>query len=152
MNQLIFISLHHHSILHARAIRLRIAFAYLKRFELFILYQYVDFESSRSTIIQSRWFLLYLLIFEIVERSMSSKMSTRFWWDQIEVTTKLEDDLVERKNLVRNEDPDSQKNLDESWDEKSVDKIVKGEFLYNKLDFPSRLDRQQLAIHSFVSQ
>jgi hypothetical protein len=83
---------------------------------------------------------------------MSSKMSTRFWWDQIEVTTKLEDDLVERKNLVRNEDPDSQKNLDESWDEKSVDKIVKGEFLYNKLDFPSRLDRQQLAIHSFVSQ
>ncbi len=50
------------------------------------------------------------------------------------------------------EDLDSQKNLDESWDEKSVDEIVEEEFLYNEKDFSSRLERQQLAIHSFVSQ
>jgi hypothetical protein len=63
------------------------------------LHQYVEFESSLSTIIQSRWFLSYLLIFEIVERSKSTKMSMPFWWDQIAVTTELEDDLIRRKNL-----------------------------------------------------
>jgi hypothetical protein len=73
-DQLNFISLHHHCILYAWTIRLRIPFAYLKRFVSSILYQYVDFASSRFTIIQSRWFLSYLLIFEIVERSMSSKI------------------------------------------------------------------------------
>ncbi len=50
------------------------------------------------------------------------------------------------------EDLDPQKNLDESWDERSVDEIVGGEFLYNEVNFSSRLDRQQLAIHFFVSQ
>jgi hypothetical protein len=73
-DQLNFISLHHHCILHAWTIRLRIASAYLRGFVLSILHQYVDFASSRFTIIQSRWFLSYLLIFEIVERSMSSKI------------------------------------------------------------------------------
>ncbi len=58
----------------------------------------------------------------------------------------------EEKIPVTNEDLDSQKNLDESWDEESVDEIVEGEFLYNEVNFSSRLDRQQLAIHSFVSQ
>ncbi len=50
------------------------------------------------------------------------------------------------------EDLDSQGNLDESWDEESVDEIVEREFLYNGEDFSSRLDRQQLAIHSFINQ
>jgi hypothetical protein len=53
---------------------------------------------------------------------------------------------------VTTEDLDPQKNLDESWDERSVDEIVGGEFLYNEVNFSSRLDRQQLAIHFFVSQ
>jgi hypothetical protein len=53
----------------------------------------------RDDLFKSRWFFSYLLIFEIVERSMSTKMSMRFWWNQIEVTTMLEDDLIKRKNL-----------------------------------------------------
>jgi hypothetical protein len=52
---------------------------------------------SRDDLFKSRWFLSYLLIFEIVEKSMSTKMSMRFWWDQIEVTTELEDSLIRRK-------------------------------------------------------
>jgi hypothetical protein len=82
---------------------------------------------SRNDLFKSRWFFSYLLIFEIVERSMSSKMSMRFWWDQIEVTTKLEDSLIRRKNLVTIEDLDSQKNLDKSWDERSVNEIIRRE-------------------------
>jgi hypothetical protein len=38
----------------------------------------------------------------------------------------------EEKILVTNEDLDSQKNLDESWDERSVDEIVERIFLYNE--------------------
>jgi hypothetical protein len=53
---------------------------------------------------------------------------------------------------VANEDLGPQGDLDGSWDEESVDEIVGGEFLYNGVDFPPRLDRQQLAIHSFASQ
>jgi hypothetical protein len=107
---------------------------------------------SRDDLFKSRWFLSYLLIFEIVERSMSTKMSMRFWWNQIKVTMKLEDSLIKRRNLVTIEDLDSQKNLDESWDEESVNEIVKRKFLYNELIVSSRLESQQLAIHSFVSQ
>jgi hypothetical protein len=73
-DQLNFISLHHHSILHAWTTRSRVASAYLRQFVSSILHQFVDFASSRSTIIQSRWFLSYVLIFEIVEKSMSSKI------------------------------------------------------------------------------
>jgi hypothetical protein len=58
----------------------------------------------------------------------------------------------EENNLVTIEDLDPQKDLDESWDERSVNEIVGGEFLFNEVDFLSRLERQQLAIHSFVSQ
>jgi hypothetical protein len=53
---------------------------------------------NRDDLFKSRWFLSCLLIFEIVEKSKSSKMSMRFWWNQIEVTTELEDDLIRRKN------------------------------------------------------
>jgi hypothetical protein len=56
-DQLNFISLHHHCILHAWTIRLRVASVYLRRFVSSILHQFVDFASSRSTIIQSRWFI-----------------------------------------------------------------------------------------------
>jgi hypothetical protein len=52
---------------------------------------------NRDDLFKSRWFLSYLLIFEIVEKSKSSKMSMRFWWDQIEVRTKFEDILIRRK-------------------------------------------------------
>jgi hypothetical protein len=58
----------------------------------------------------------------------------------------------EEKILVTNEDLDPQRDLDGSWDGGSVDEIIRGEFLYNGLDFPPRLERQQLAIHSFASQ
>jgi hypothetical protein len=85
---------------------------------------------SRDDLFESRWFFLYLLIFEIVEKSKSSKMSMRFWWDQIEVTTKLEDILIRRKKgLVTIEDLDSQRNLDESRDERSVDRWVERIFI-----------------------
>jgi hypothetical protein len=52
---------------------------------------------NRNDIFKSRWFLSYLLIFEIVERLMSTKMNMRFWWNQIEVTTELEDDFDQKK-------------------------------------------------------
>jgi hypothetical protein len=58
----------------------------------------------------------------------------------------------EEKILVTNKDLDPQKNLDELWDRESVNESLEEEFLYNELIFLSRLDRQQLAIHSFVSQ
>jgi hypothetical protein len=48
---------------------------------------------------------------------MNSKMNMRFWWDQIEMTTKNEDNLIRKKTFVTNEDLDSQMNLDKSEDE-----------------------------------
>jgi hypothetical protein len=104
---------------------------------------------SRDDLFKSKWFFSYLLIFEIVEKSMSSTMNMRSWWNQIEMKTKLEDNLIRRKNLVTIEDFDSQKNLDKSWDEKSINEIVEREFLYHELIFSFRLNRQQLTIHSF---
>jgi hypothetical protein len=62
---------------------------------------------NRDDLFKSRWFLSYLLIFEIVKKSMSTKMSMRFWWDQIEVTMKFEDSLIKKKNLVTIKDLDS---------------------------------------------
>ncbi len=93
-----FISLHHHLIFYAWTTWLRIAFVFLKRFVSFIFHQNVDFASSRFTVIQSRWFFSDLLIFEIVVKSMNSKMNMRSWWNQIKVTTKDEDNLIKKKN------------------------------------------------------
>ncbi len=124
INQLIFVSSHHHLILHAWTIRLWVASVYLRRFVSFILHQYVDFASNRFTIIQSRWFFSNLLIFEIVEKSMNSKMNMRSWWNQIEMTTKNKNDLIKRKIFVTNKDLDFQINLDESKDEKSINKWI----------------------------
>jgi hypothetical protein len=53
---------------------------------------------NRDDLFKLRWFLSWLLIFEIVEKSMSTKINMQFWWNQIEVTTKLEDDLIRTKN------------------------------------------------------
>ncbi len=100
-DQLNFISLHHHSILHAWTIRSRVASAYLRRFVSSFLHQYVDFESSRSTIIQSRWFIQVEMIsfistdfrnhreikeledeYAILMRSDRSDNRARRWLDQ----------------------------------------------------------------------
>jgi hypothetical protein len=69
-----------------------------------ILHQYVDLKSSRFTIIQSRWFIQVEMIsfifidFRNRRKIMSTKMNMQSWWDQIEMITKLEDDLIRRKN------------------------------------------------------
>jgi hypothetical protein len=121
-NQLNFISLHHHCILHAWTIRLWIAFAYLRRFVSSILHQFVDFASNCSTIIHWEWFIQVGMIFfiftdfrdrrkvneheeeyEILMKSNRSDNEARRWLDQ------------KKKILVTNEDLDSQKNLHESW-------------------------------------
>jgi hypothetical protein len=68
------------------------------------------------------------------------------------MTTKFEDSLIRRKNLVTIEDLDSQKNLDELWNEESINDIIERKFIYNELNVSSKWNRQQLAIHSFVSQ
>jgi hypothetical protein len=94
-DQLNFISLHHYCILHAWTIRFRIASAYLRRFVSSILHQYVDFASIHFTIIQSRWLLSYILIFEIVEKSMSSKIK-----DMMLMRLNLSDNEV-RRQLVQ---------------------------------------------------
>jgi hypothetical protein len=59
---------------------------------------------------------------------------------------------LKEKIFVTNEDLDSQKDLDESWDKKSINEIIKEEFLYNELNFLFKLNKQQLTIYSFVSQ
>jgi hypothetical protein len=79
-DQLNFISLHHHCILHAWTIRLRIASAYLRRFVSSILHQFVDFASSRFTIIQSRWFI------------------------QVEMTSFISSDFRDRRKFNEHED------------------------------------------------
>jgi hypothetical protein len=62
------------------------------------LHQYVGSGSSLSTIIQPRWFLSYLLVFGVAERSKSTEMSMRSWWDQTAVATELGDGLIRREN------------------------------------------------------
>ncbi len=96
---------------------------------------------NRDDLFKSRWFLSYLLIFEIVERSMSTKMNMRSWWDQIAVTTKLEDDLIRRKNL--RDERRSRFSKESRWIMKwrLINEIVKKEFLYNELILSFKLDR-----------
>jgi hypothetical protein len=114
LDQLNFISLHHHCILYAWTIRFRIASVYLRRFVSSILHQFVDFASSRSTIIQSRWFIQIEMIFfifidfrnrseineheneyAILMKSNENYNEARKWLDQ------------KKKILVTNEDLDS---------------------------------------------
>jgi hypothetical protein len=123
------------------------------------LHQSVDFESSRFydhsvEMIYSRWddfFHIYWF-----SRSSRDQWARRSVFDSDEIRSKWQQSSKtawsEENNLMTTEDLDSQKNLDESRDEKSVDEIVEREFLYNGVNFPPRLERQQLAIHSFASQ
>jgi hypothetical protein len=158
-DQLIFVSSHHHSILHAWTIRSRIASAYLRRFVLsisssicwFRIESFYDHSvemiySSRNDFFHIYWF----------SRSSRSQRARKWVCDLDEIRSKWQrsskTSWSKEKSLVTIEDLDSQRDLDESWDEKSVNEIVEEEFLYNEMNFSSRLKRQQLAIHSFVSQ
>jgi hypothetical protein len=158
-DQLNFISLHHHSILHAWTIRSRNAFAYLRRFvssisssicwfriETFYDYSVEMIYSSRDDFFHIYWF----------SRSSRSQRARRWICDSDEIRSKWQrsskTSWSEEKNLVTIEDLDSQRDLDESWDEKSENEIVEREFLYNEMNFSSKLNKQQLAIHSFVNQ
>jgi hypothetical protein len=89
-------------------------------------------------------------------RSSRDQWARRWVCDSDEIRSKWQRSSKtawsKENNLVTIKDLDSQRDLDESWDERSIDKIVRRKFLYIELDFPSRLERQQLAIHSFVSQ
>jgi hypothetical protein len=158
-DQLIFVSSHHHSILHTWTTRSRIASAYLRRFvssmsssicwlriESFCDHSIEMIYSSRNDFFHIYWF----------SRSSRSQRARRWICDFDEIRSKWQrsskTSWSEEKSLVTIEDLDSQKNLDESWNEKSINEIVEEEFLYNERDFSSKLKRQQLAIHSFVSQ
>jgi hypothetical protein len=102
--------------------------------------------SSRDDFFHIYWF----------SRSSRDQWARRWVCDSDEIRSKWQQSSKtawsEENNFVTIEDLDSQSNLDESWDEKSVDEIVKEEFFHIELDFSPRLERQQLAIHSFVSQ
>jgi hypothetical protein len=158
-DQLIFVSSHHHSILHAWTIRLRIALAYLRRFvstisssicwlriESFYDHSVEMIYSSRDDFFHIYWF----------SRSPRDQWARKWVCDLDEIRSKWQQSSKtawsEENNSVTTEDLGSQRDLGESWDEESVDEIVEREFLYNEMNFPSRLDRQQLAIHSFISQ
>jgi hypothetical protein len=158
-DQLIFASSHYHSILHAWTIRSRIALAYLRRFvssisssicwlriESFYDHSTEMIYSSRDDFFHIYWF----------SRSPKDQWAERWICDFDEIRSKWQQSSKtawsEENNPVTTEDLDSQRDLDGSWDERSVDEIVEEEFLYNEKDFPPRLDRQQLAIHSFINQ
>jgi hypothetical protein len=158
-DQLNFTSLHHHSILHAWTTRSRIASAYLRRFESSnsssICWLRIEsfYDHSVEMIYSSRDDFFHIYWFS---RSSRDQWARRWVCDSDEIRSKWRRSSKtfwsEEKSLVTIEDLDSQRDLDESWDERSVDEIVEEEFLYNEMNFSSRLDRQQLAIHSFVSQ
>jgi hypothetical protein len=158
-DQLNFISLHHHSILHAWTIRSRVASVYLRRFvssiSLSICWFSIEsfYDHSVEMIYSNRDDFFHIYWFS---RSSRSQRARKWICDSDEIRSKWQrsskTSWLKEKSLVTIENLDSQKNLDESWDEKSVNEIVEREFLYNEINFSSRLERQQLAIHSFVSQ
>jgi hypothetical protein len=135
-DQLIFVSSHHHSILYAWTTRSRIAFAYLKRFvssisssicwfriESFYDHSIEMIYSSRDDFFHIYWF-----------SKSSRNQRTRKWISDFnEIKSKWKQNSKtswsEEKNLMTIEDLDSQKNLNELWDEKSINEIVKEEFL-----------------------
>jgi hypothetical protein len=158
-DQLIFVLSHHHSILHAWTTRSRIASDYLRRFvssiSSSICWLRIEsfYDHSIEIIYSSRNDFFYIYWFS---RSSKSQKARKWVCDSDEIRSKWQRSLKtswsEEKSLVTIEDLDSQKNLDESWDEKSVNEIVEREFLYNEMNFSCKLDKQQLKIHSFVSQ
>jgi hypothetical protein len=126
-----FVSSHHHSILHAWTIRSRIAFAYLRRFvssiSLSICWFRIEsfYDHSIEMIYLSRDDFFHIYWFS---RSSRSQRARRWICDFDEIRSKWnrssKTSWSEEKNLVTIEDLDSQKNLDESWDERSIDEIV----------------------------
>jgi hypothetical protein len=158
-DQLNFLSLHYHSILRAWTTRSRIAFAYLRQFvssisssicwlriESFYDHSVEMIYSNRDDFFHIYWF----------SRSSRSQRARRWVCDFEEIRSKWQRSLKtswsKEKSLVTIKDLDSQKNLDESWNEESINEIVEEEFLYNEMNFSFKLNRQQLTIHSFVSQ
>jgi hypothetical protein len=144
-DQLIFVSSHHHSILHAWTTRLRIALAYLRRFvssiSSSICWLRIEsfYDHSIEMIYSSRDDFFYIYWFS---RSSRSQWARRWVCDSDEIKSKWQQSSKtawsEENNLVTTEDLDPQRNLDKSWDERSVDEIVEGEFLYNGVVFSSR--------------
>jgi hypothetical protein len=102
--------------------------------------------SSRDDFFHIYWF----------SRSSRNSKARKWVCDSDEIRSKWQrsskTSWSKEKSLVTIEDLDSQRDLDESWNEKSVNEIVEREFLYNEKNFSFKLERQQLAIHSFVSQ
>jgi hypothetical protein len=158
-DQLNFISIHHHSNLHAWTIRSRIASAYLRRFvssisssicwlriESFYDYSIEMIYSNRDDFFHIYWF----------SKASKSQEARKWVCDSDEIRSKWQrsskTSWSKEKSLMTIEDLDSQKDLNESWNEKSINKIIKEEFLHNEMNFSFKLNKQQLAIHSFVSQ
>jgi hypothetical protein len=122
------------------------------------LHQYVDFESSRSTIIQSRWFIqvemISFIFIDFRDRREVKELENEY---AILMRSDRSDNearrhLDQKRKVSWRSKISIQRNLDESLNEKSINEIVKEEFLYNEMNFSSRLNRQQLTIHSFVDQ
>jgi hypothetical protein len=144
-DQLIFVSSHHHSILHAWTIRLRIASAYLKRFvsSIFSSICWLRIESfydhSVEMIYSSRDDFFHIYWFS---KSSRDQWARRWVCDSDEIRSKWQQSSKttwsEENNLVTTEDLDPQKDLGGSWDEGSVDEIVGREFLYNEVVFSPR--------------
>jgi hypothetical protein len=130
-DQLIFISSHSHSILHAWTIRSRIASAYLRRFvsSIFSSICWFRIESFYDHLVEmiysSRDDFFYIYWFS---RSSRSQRARRWVCDSDEIKSKWQrsskTSWSEEKSLVTIEDLDSQKDLDESWDEESINEIV----------------------------
>jgi hypothetical protein len=112
LNQLNFTLLHHHYILHAWTIWLRIASAYLRRFVSSILHQFVDFVSSRFTIIQSIEFIqVEMISFIFIDFRSSRDQWARKWvcnFDEIRSKWQRSSKMTwsEEKILMTNEDLD----------------------------------------------
>jgi hypothetical protein len=108
------------------------------------LHQSVDFESSRSTIIQEMIYSSRDDFFHIYwfSRSPKDQWARRWVCGFDEIRSKWQQSSKtawsEENNSVTTEDLDSQRDLDESWDWESVDEIVEREFLYNEMIFSSR--------------
>jgi hypothetical protein len=132
-DQLIFVSSHHHSILHAWTTRSRIASAYLRRFvssisssicwlriESFYDHSVEMIYSSRDDFFHIYWF----------SRSSKSQRARRWVCGPDEIRSKWQRSSKtpwsEEKSLVTTEDLDPQRDLDGSWDGGSVDEIVEG--------------------------
>ncbi len=92
--------------------------------------------SSRNDFFHIYWF----------SRSSRDQWARKWICDFDEIRSKWQQNSKtawsEKNNLVMIEDLDSQRDFDESWNERSINEIVKEEFLYIELNVSSRLKRQ----------